>query len=176
MVGDAYARSPHAGRGGWSWYTGSAGWMYRAGLESILGLQRRGAIFVVDPCIPSSWPEYQIVWQFLDTRYEITVSNPTRRCRGVGKATLDGAPVSPAAIPLVDDGRLHDVQIVLGDARRDPGLLVGRAGARSGSEARSRSLLRVGFSRHGCLRGDGLFAALGKNRFDLGVEAVDDVY
>jgi cyclic beta-1,2-glucan synthetase len=130
MVGDVYARSPHAGRGGWSWYTGSAGWMYRAGLESILGLRRRGGTFVVDPCIPSSWKEYQIVWQFLDTRYEITVSNPTRRCRGVGKATLDGAPVDPAAIPLVDDGRIHDVQIVLGDVtQRDSGLLVGRARA-----------------------------------------------
>ena len=49
-------RPPHAGRGGWSWYTGSAGWMYRAGLESILGLRRRGETFIVDPCIPSSWP------------------------------------------------------------------------------------------------------------------------
>ena len=83
MAGDVYAQPPHAGRGGWSWYTGSAGWMYRAGLESILGLRRRGATFAIDPCIPSSWPEYRIAWRFLDSRYEITVSNPTRRCRGV---------------------------------------------------------------------------------------------
>ena len=83
MAGDVYARSPHAGRGGWSWYTGSAGWMYRAGIESILGLRRRGETFVIDPCIPSSWPEYRITWRFLDSRYEITVSNPARRCRGV---------------------------------------------------------------------------------------------
>ena len=83
MAGDVYARPPHAGRGGWSWYTGSAGWMYRAGIESILGLRRRGETFVIDPCIPSSWPEYRITWRFLDSRYEITVSNPTRRCRGV---------------------------------------------------------------------------------------------
>ena len=76
MAGDVYARPPHAGRGGWSWYTGSAGWMYRAGVESILGLRRRGATFVIDPCIPSSWPEYRIAWRFLDSRYEITVSNP----------------------------------------------------------------------------------------------------
>jgi cyclic beta-1,2-glucan synthetase len=115
MAGDVYARSPHAGRGGWSWYTGSAGWMYRAGIESILGLRRRGGTFVIDPCIPSSWPEYRIAWRFLDSRYEITVSNPTRRCRGVATATLDGAPVNAAAIPLVNDGRAHDVQIVLGD-------------------------------------------------------------
>jgi len=116
IAGDVYARSPHAGRGGWSWYTGSAGWMYRAGLESILGLRRRGATFVLDPCIPSSWPEYQIIWQYLETRYEITVSNPTRRWRGVGMAELDGAPVDPAAIPLVNDGGLHVVRIVLGEA------------------------------------------------------------
>jgi cyclic beta-1,2-glucan synthetase len=89
--------------------------MYRAGLESILGLRRRGGTFVVDPCIPSSWPEYRIAWRFLDSRYEITVSNPLRRCRGVATATLDGAPVDPGAIPLLDDGGTHDVQIVLGD-------------------------------------------------------------
>jgi cyclic beta-1,2-glucan synthetase len=115
MAGDVYARAPHAGRGGWSWYTGSAGWMYRAGIESILGLRRRGERFVIDPCIPSSWPEYRITWQFSDTRYDITVYNPARRCRGVAGATLDSAPVDAAAIPLLNDGRTHDVQIVLGD-------------------------------------------------------------
>jgi cyclic beta-1,2-glucan synthetase len=115
MAGDVYARSPHAGRGGWSWYTGSAGWMYRAGVESILGLRRRGQTFVVDPCIPSSWPEYAITWRFLDSRYEITVVNPKRRCRGVASATLDGVAVDAGAIPLVNDGNTHDVQIVMGD-------------------------------------------------------------
>jgi cyclic beta-1,2-glucan synthetase len=100
LAGDVYAGSPHAGRGGWSWYTGAAGWMYRAGLESILGLRRRGATFVVDPCIPASWPEYRITWQFGDTRYEITVRNPRARCRGVAWATLDGAPIDREAIPL----------------------------------------------------------------------------
>ena len=63
VAGDVYARAPHAGRAGWSWYTGSAAWMYRAGLESILGLRRRGDFFSVDPCIPSSWPGYEIVWR-----------------------------------------------------------------------------------------------------------------
>jgi cyclic beta-1,2-glucan synthetase len=115
MAGDVYARTPHAGRGGWSWYTGSAGWMYRAGIESILGLRRRGDTFVMDPCIPSSWAHYKIDWRFLDTRYEITVCNPSRRCRGVETATLDGAPVSAVAIPLLNDGRTHSVRIVLGD-------------------------------------------------------------
>jgi cyclic beta-1,2-glucan synthetase len=114
MAGDVYARAPHAGRGGWSWYTGSAGWMYRAGLESILGLRRRGNTFIVEPCIPSSWPEYHVTWRFLDSVYEISVSNPDRRCRGIRTATLDGACVNAAAIPLLNDGLTHDVQIVLG--------------------------------------------------------------
>ncbi|HYM21661.1 MAG TPA: glucoamylase family protein, partial [Vicinamibacterales bacterium] len=82
VAGDVYARPPHAGRGGWSWYTGSAAWMYRAGIESILGLRRRGAVFSVDPCIPASWPQYEIVWEYRGTRYEITVSNPDRKCTG----------------------------------------------------------------------------------------------
>jgi cyclic beta-1,2-glucan synthetase len=115
VAGDVYARSPHAGRGGWSWYTGSAAWLYRAGLESMLGLRRRGATFSVNPCIPSSWPEYGIVWRFLTTRLEITVVNPQRRCRGVASAELDGLTVDPDAIPLVDDGRVHQVRIVMGD-------------------------------------------------------------
>ena len=123
MAGDVYARSPHAGRGGWTWYTGSAGWMYRAGIESILGLRRRGETFVIDPRIPSSWPEYRISWRFIDSLYEITVSNPARRCRGVATATIDGTMVNAAAIPLLNDGRTHDVRIVLGDeADRERGV------------------------------------------------------
>jgi cyclic beta-1,2-glucan synthetase len=117
VAGDVYSHSAHAGRGGWSWYTGSAGWMYRAGLESILGLRRRGASFAVDPCIPTTWPGYAIFWRFGRTRYEITVENPERRCRGVGEATLDGARVDAGAIPLVDDGETHRVRVVLGDLK-----------------------------------------------------------
>ncbi len=114
VAGDVSAHPAHAGRGGWSWYTGSASWMYRAGLESILGLERRGANFAVDPCIPSSWPEYSITWRFGGTRYEIVVSNPERRCRGVGSAEMDDFPVDPRAIPLVDDGATHRIRVVLG--------------------------------------------------------------
>jgi cyclic beta-1,2-glucan synthetase len=118
VAGDVCAHPAHAGRGGWSWYTGSAGWMYRAGLESILGLRRRGSSFEMDPSIPSSWPEYGIVWRYGRTRYEIAVVNPERRCRGVAEAELDGAPVDPEAIPLVDDGGTHRVRLVLGDGKQ----------------------------------------------------------
>jgi cellobiose phosphorylase len=70
----------------------------------------------VDPCIPPAWPEYRITWRFLETTYHISVSNPERRCRGVREATLDGAKVSYLAIPLVNDGQVHEVRVVLGTA------------------------------------------------------------
>ncbi|HEY7839115.1 MAG TPA: glucoamylase family protein [Terriglobales bacterium] len=114
MAGDVYAGTPHAGRGGWSWYTGSAGWMYRAGLESMLGLGRCGARFSVNPCIPSSWPQFQITWRYLESRYEILVLNPERRCSGIASATLDAKATDPGAFPLVNDGRTHQVLVVLG--------------------------------------------------------------
>jgi cyclic beta-1,2-glucan synthetase len=114
LDGDVYARPPHAGRGGWSWYTGSAGWLYRAGLESILGLRRRGDTFTVNPCVPSSWDRYSIHWQHRDTTYEIEVNNPDRIWTGVKKATLDGSKVDVKAIPLVNDGKTHKVEITMG--------------------------------------------------------------
>ena len=66
LDGDVYARPPHAGRGGWSWYTGSAGWLYRAGLESILGLRAQGDTFMMNPCVPSSWDHFEIDWKLDD--------------------------------------------------------------------------------------------------------------
>jgi cyclic beta-1,2-glucan synthetase len=114
IAGDVLAHPAHAGRAGWTWYTGSAGWMYRAGLESVLGLRRRGAAFEIDPCIPAAWPGYSIEWRFGATRYAIEVENPDRRCRGVARATLDGVSIDPLAIPLSDDGERHVVSVVLG--------------------------------------------------------------
>ncbi len=114
VAGDVYDHPSHRGRGGWTWYTGSAGWMYRVGLEGILGLRRRGTSFSVDPCIPSSWPTYSIEWRVGTTHYTIVVDNPERRCRGVASVELDDSPVDGAAIPLVDDGRRHRVRVVLG--------------------------------------------------------------
>jgi cyclic beta-1,2-glucan synthetase len=115
VAGDVSSRPPHAGRGGWTWYTGSAGWMYRAAVESILGLHRLGSVFAMDPCVPSSWPEYEIEWRFGSSRYQIRVLNPDRCCRGVVAATLDGRIVRAAAIPLTDDGQVHVVEVILGN-------------------------------------------------------------
>ena len=115
LAGDVLAHPAHAGRAGWTWYTGSAGWMYRAGLESILGLRRRGTSFEVDPCIPAAWPRYAIAWRLGATLYAIDVSNPEGRTRGVALALLDGTAVDPSAVPLADDGGRHELKVVLGE-------------------------------------------------------------
>jgi cyclic beta-1,2-glucan synthetase len=115
VAADVYAHPLHVGRGGWTWYTGSAGWLYRLGIESILGLTRRGPTFAIDPCIPGSWPGYSITWRLGHTRYEINVANPGRHSRGIAQATLDGHAVDPSVIPLADDGLRHEVHVVMGE-------------------------------------------------------------
>jgi cellobiose phosphorylase len=114
VAADVYAHPMHVGRAGWTWYTGSAGWMYQAALEGLLGLRPRGSTFSMDPAIPAMWPGYSLEWTIRGSCYRITVANPEHRCAGVASATLDGVRVDPRAIPLVEDGQLHDVQIVLG--------------------------------------------------------------
>jgi cyclic beta-1,2-glucan synthetase len=113
---DVYSMPPHVGRGGWTWYTGSAGWMYRAGLESILGFRLRGKTLLIDPCIPKKWPRFDIVYRHGATRYEIAVENPRGVSRGVSTVELDGKPLPgrPAQIVLADDSITHRVRIVLG--------------------------------------------------------------
>jgi cyclic beta-1,2-glucan synthetase len=121
LAADVYSQSPHVGRGGWTWYTGSSSWMYQAGLEWILGFRLRGARLVIDPCIPHAWPGFSMAYRYRTTRYEIVVENPHRVSRGVSSLGLDGVRVEDAAIPLVDDGRTHRVDVVLGERRTQPG-------------------------------------------------------
>jgi cyclic beta-1,2-glucan synthetase len=112
---DVYAEPPHAGRGGWTWYTGSAGWLYQAGLEAILGLRVRGARLLVDPCIPRAWPGFAIAFRHRSARYDIAVENPHGVNRGVAAVELDGTPLDGSAgVPLTDDARTHRVRVVLG--------------------------------------------------------------
>jgi cyclic beta-1,2-glucan synthetase len=94
--------------------------MYQAGLHRILGLQPRGTDFAIDPCIAASWPSYRIIWRYRSSRYEIHVVNPSRRCRGVARAELDGEPVNSSAIPLIDDGQVHRLEVTLGDRETSP--------------------------------------------------------
>jgi cyclic beta-1,2-glucan synthetase len=111
---DVYAVPPHTGRGGWTWYTGSASWMYRAGLEFILGFQLRGERLRVDPCIPRSWREYEINYRYGSTRYAIKVENPYGMSRGIASVEVDGELQPSDDIPLKDDGARHSVRVVLG--------------------------------------------------------------
>ena len=115
-VADIYSEPPHVGRGGWSWYTGSAAWLYRAGLEWILGLTRNGENLCIDPCIPPAWVGYSINYRHGAGEYLIKIENPERVSRGVVRIELDGEPL-PAGerqIALKDDGRKHIVRVVLG--------------------------------------------------------------
>jgi cyclic beta-1,2-glucan synthetase len=116
VVGDIYSVAPHDGRGGWSWYTGSAGWMQRVGIESILGVRIRAGVLRLDPCIPPDWPQYTVTLAWRSSRYAITVSNPDRVSQGVVSVELDGARMEEA-IMLRDDGATHTVAVRLGGAR-----------------------------------------------------------
>ena len=113
---DVYSVGDLAGRGGWTWYTGSAAWLYRAGLEAILGFRKQGDALGIDPCIPKAWPGFELDYRHRDrTRYTIRVENPHGVCRGVTTLELDGQPL-PVSEPvaLLDDGGDHLVRVVLG--------------------------------------------------------------
>jgi cyclic beta-1,2-glucan synthetase len=117
VAADVYTVAPHVGRGGWTWYTGSAGWMYRAGLEGILGFKVQGATLLLSPCIPEKWPRLEITFKYASARYEILIENPRGASRGIVHAELDGQPLPSgpnARIHLVDDGNTHSVRMILG--------------------------------------------------------------
>jgi cyclic beta-1,2-glucan synthetase len=116
IAADIYATPPHTGRGGWTWYTGSAGWMQRAGVESILGLRLENDILHLNPCIPKLWPRFEMAVRFRSAQYEIVVENPDSVCRGVSDAMVDGQAVMerPLSLKLLDDGVIHTVQVQLG--------------------------------------------------------------
>jgi cyclic beta-1,2-glucan synthetase len=105
--------SPHTGRGGWTWYTGAAGWMYRLTVETLLGLNLEVDHLRIAPCIPADWDYYKIHYRYRDTVYHITI----RRIGEQGQAarvTMDGVECPGARIPLIDDRREHTVEVTLG--------------------------------------------------------------
>jgi cyclic beta-1,2-glucan synthetase len=116
VAADVYSVPPHVGRGGWTWYTGSAAWMYRAGLEWILGCRMHGTTLLLDPCIPRDWQGFQVSFRYRGTRYEIAIENPRGVNQGLASLQLDGEtlPSGQGRIPLVDDGLTHRVRAVLG--------------------------------------------------------------
>ncbi len=114
IAADIYSVPPHTGKGGWTWYTGSSGWMYRLGLEAILGISRTGNALNINPCIPRHWPGFKVDYRFGTTNYKIIVGNPNNVNRGIRQVLLDGNPLPDNLILLVDDGRHHELQVVMG--------------------------------------------------------------
>lgn len=121
VAADVYGEPPHVGRGGWTWYTGSSGWMHRVALESLLGFQiSEGRTLVLKPCVPDNWPRLAIDYRLPgeETRYEIRIENPHGRAQVVTRATCDGEAVACTVegcrVPLRHDGRAHRVELTLG--------------------------------------------------------------
>jgi cyclic beta-1,2-glucan synthetase len=123
MCADIYDVSPHTSRGGWTWYTGAAGWMYRLTLETLLGLQLEVDHLRIAPCIPAHWELYKIHYRYRETFYHITIKRVSEKSEHVIRVTVDGTVVSGAGvdsagrpqgtIPLVDDHREHHVEVAL---------------------------------------------------------------
>ena len=123
MCADIYAVPPHTGRGGWTWYTGAAGWMYRLTVETLLGLQLEVDQLRIAPCIPAHWQSYKIHYRYRETVYHITVKRVSEESEQVVSVTVDGVVVhgvgkdgaeqQQGVIPLVDDRREHYVEVDL---------------------------------------------------------------
>jgi len=121
VAADVYGAAPHTGRGGWTWYTGSASWMYRLGLEAILGVRRAGDRLLLEPSLPGEWPSCEIAYRFGSAVYRIRVENPPDGNRQETQLVLDEKPLETNAIPLVDDGREHRATLILGRSKKRQG-------------------------------------------------------
>ncbi|MBA3556236.1 MAG: glycosyltransferase 36 associated protein, partial [Gemmatimonadales bacterium] len=108
---DVYTAEGQLGRGGWTWYTGSASWMYRVALEGILGFRKRGSTLAIEPRVPAGWPEFTIEYRYGGSVYSIVVQRPQAVGGEGAEVVLDGAVVEGATIPLVDDGARHGVLV-----------------------------------------------------------------
>jgi cellobiose phosphorylase len=123
MAADVYTGEPHAGRAGWTWYTGAAGWMYRLGLEAILGIRMKEGRLHIRPCIPPEWREFTVRYRYGGSEWRIDVKNPDGRSTGIRRLAIDGEEARPAGadredgalLTLTDDGKTHVVELVLGE-------------------------------------------------------------
>ncbi|MFN2199110.1 MAG: GH36-type glycosyl hydrolase domain-containing protein, partial [Anaerolineales bacterium] len=116
VAADVYALSPHTGRGGWTWYTGSAGWLYRLIVESLLGLKLEADKLNFEPCLPADWESYKVHYRYRETLYHITVVQMHSANEEITVA-VDGVEQNEKAIPLVDDRRDHRVEVRMYAAR-----------------------------------------------------------
>jgi cellobiose phosphorylase len=102
------------GRGGWTWYTGAAGWMYRIMVQNILGVRREGATLRIEPCIPRAWENFDMVLRFSGAVYQVRVENPQGVNGGVKSIELDGHQLSDGVVPIAEQSGTHQVRVVLG--------------------------------------------------------------
>jgi cyclic beta-1,2-glucan synthetase len=110
IAADVYSVDPYVGRGGWTWYTGSASWMYRLGTEMILGLQRMGEHLKINPSVPNDWKEFQINYRFGKSTYHILVK---QKQDGKSRISMDGRILEDGLIPLKDDGQTHEIVVTI---------------------------------------------------------------
>jgi cellobiose phosphorylase len=116
VAADVYAVAPHTGRGGWTWYTGSAGWMYRLIVESLLGLKLETDKLRFTPCLPADWKSFKLDYRYRQTVYRIVVVQ-TQAADGRTRVMVDGVEQSDDAIPLVDDHAEHAVEVKIRRAK-----------------------------------------------------------
>lgn len=117
VAADVYGAPPFTGQGGWTWYTGSASWMYRLGIEMIIGLRHTAEGLCFQPAIPPEWDSYQATYRYGETTYAITVENPQHVESGVEEVTLDGEAVEGNCVPWLEDGQEHQVRVRMGQPR-----------------------------------------------------------
>ena len=123
LAADVYSSPEHAGRGGWTWYTGSASWMYRIAIENMLGLQRHGDTLHIAPCVPSEWREFRVSYRYGTSELSLIFENPEGVTTGVRRIELDSRELARDSVPLLDDGRQHRVRVVMGSAGDGAGRL-----------------------------------------------------
>jgi cellobiose phosphorylase len=111
VAADVYAIPPHTGRGGWTWYTGSAGWMYRLLIETLLGVNLEGDRLRLTPRMPKSWNSYKIHYRYRQTVYHITISRLDADAGDADQLLLDGKKLAEKTVPLVDDRHEHSVEL-----------------------------------------------------------------
>ncbi len=111
IAADVYAEPNNKGRGGWTWYTGSAGWMYQLIIESFAGLKRKGNILNFIPCIPAEWNSLKINYRYMDTMYEIELKK--KQNNEPAKLIVDGKEESNTFISMVNDGAIHKVEFII---------------------------------------------------------------
>ena len=108
---DIYGESNLAGRGGWTWYTGSSSWYYKAGIEYILGLKIKNNILSLNPCISKDWTDYSIRYKYGRSIYNIKIKNPNGKETGVTSFKVNDEEIEDKSVRLIDDGKVYDIEV-----------------------------------------------------------------